>query len=35
MVRIDLGVFEHKIRQASPNCDVLIPERFKEYGLDY
>ncbi|MDP2964728.1 MAG: hypothetical protein Q8N39_01670 [Pelolinea sp.] len=30
--RIDLGEFEGKIKKASPGCEVLLPERFKEYA---
>ena len=29
--RIDLGEFERKIKNAKPECEVLVPERFKEY----
>ncbi len=29
--RIDLGEFEHKVKKAKPDCEVLVPERFKEY----
>ncbi len=31
--RIDLGEFERKIKNAKTDCDVLIPERFREYQV--
>jgi len=31
--RIDLGEFEHKIKKVKPDCEVLVPERFKEYQI--
>ena len=33
MRRIDLREFESRIKNASPGCAVLVPERFKEYDL--
>ena len=29
--RIDLGEFERRVKKANPGCEVLLPERFKEY----
>jgi L-ascorbate metabolism protein UlaG (beta-lactamase superfamily) len=31
--RIDLGEFELKVKKAKPDCEVLVPERFKEYQI--
>jgi len=31
--RIDLGEFKGKIKMAKPDCEVLIPDRFKEYFI--
>jgi len=31
--RIDLGEFEHKIKKVKPDCEVLVPERFKEFQI--
>ena len=31
--RIDLGEFERKIKKAKPDCEVLLPERFREYPI--
>jgi L-ascorbate metabolism protein UlaG (beta-lactamase superfamily) len=31
--RIDLGDFERKVKKARPDCEVLLPERFREYHI--
>jgi hypothetical protein len=31
--KIDLGDYSSRVRQASPDCRVILPERFRTYDL--